>query len=141
MILRNARSALFPGNAPAPPRAIPTAEESLLLRRKCAVALLELVPLRVQYVYFGRSQDFYTRVGDLVPFGELEGDEKKRAKEERKVVEKERRIGEVEGVLDCFGDNYANKHLVYGLIEVIIVRLMPELGEKGVGELMAERFS
>lgn len=48
---------------------------------------------------------------------------------------------EVEEVLDVFSDSYANKHLVYGLVELIIVRLMPELSEKGLTELLEERLS
>jgi hypothetical protein len=53
----------------------------------------------------------------------------------------ERRVREVEDVLNVFGDNYCNKHLLYGIIELIIVRLIPELAEKGVEELWEERLS
>jgi hypothetical protein len=53
----------------------------------------------------------------------------------------EKRTKEVEDVLDCFGDSYCNKHLLYGIVELIIVRLMPELGEKGVEALLEERLS
>lgn len=47
----------------------------------------------------------------------------------------------MEDVLNVFGDNYCNKHLLYGIIELIIVRLIPELAEKGVEELWEERLS
>ena len=53
----------------------------------------------------------------------------------------DRRVREVEEVLDVFDDPYCNKHLLYGVVELIIVRLMPELAEKGVEELLEERFS
>jgi hypothetical protein len=53
----------------------------------------------------------------------------------------EKRTKEVEDVLDCFGDNYCNKHLLYGIVELIIIRLMPELGEKGIEALLEERLS
>ena len=53
----------------------------------------------------------------------------------------ERRVREVEDVLDTFGDSYCNKHLLYGVVELVIVRLMPELAEKGVEELLEERLS
>ena len=43
------------------------------------------------------------------------------------------------GILDVFGDAYGNKHLVYGMLELILVRLLPEMTEKGVLELLAER--
>jgi hypothetical protein len=47
---------------------------------------------------------------------------------------------EVEEMLDLLGDAYLNKHLVYNLIELIVVRLLPELGEKGISELVRERI-
>ena len=43
-------------------------------------------------------------------------------------------------MLDMFGDSYLNKHLLYGVVELIVVRLLPELGETGVEELLAERL-
>ncbi|KAK2062811.1 hypothetical protein LY76DRAFT_504939 [Colletotrichum caudatum] len=46
-----------------------------------------------------------------------------------------------EGILDVFSDEYCNKHLVYSILELILVRLMPELAEKGVAELWEERLS
>ena len=53
----------------------------------------------------------------------------------------ERRVREVEEVLNTFGDSYCNKHFLYGVVELIIVRLIPELAEKGVEELLEERLS
>jgi hypothetical protein len=53
----------------------------------------------------------------------------------------DRRTREVEEVLNMFDDSYCNKHLLYGVVELIIVRLMPELAEKGVSELLEERLS
>ena len=47
---------------------------------------------------------------------------------------------QVERLLDVLGDPYLNKHLVFGLIELVVVRLLPELGEKGVDALMEERL-
>ena len=47
---------------------------------------------------------------------------------------------EVEDVLDIFGDAYCNKHFVYGTVELLLVRLMPELAEKGIRELMEGRL-
>lgn len=56
-------------------------------------------------------------------------------------TEKERRIRDIEGqVLDLFDDAYCNKHLLYGVVDLIIVRLVPELAEKGIWELRDERL-
>lgn len=51
-------------------------------------------------------------------------------------------ITEIEtDILDVFSDAYCNKHLMYGALELILVRLLPELAEKGVMELWEERLS
>ncbi|KAK4123779.1 hypothetical protein N657DRAFT_425804 [Parathielavia appendiculata] len=44
------------------------------------------------------------------------------------------------GILDVFSNSYCNKHLVYGMLELVLVRLLPELTEKGVLELWTERI-
>lgn len=44
-------------------------------------------------------------------------------------------------MLNTFSDSYCNKHLLYGVVELIVVRLLPELAEKGVEELLEERLS
>jgi len=48
-------------------------------------------------------------------------------------------LRQVEDVLSCLDDSYLNKHLIFQIIELLILRLVPELGEQGVFELMAER--
>ncbi len=51
-------------------------------------------------------------------------------------------VAEIEnGVLDVFGDAYCNKHLMYSILELVLVRLMPELAEKGTLPLWEERLS
>lgn len=42
-------------------------------------------------------------------------------------------------ILDIFADKYCNKHLMYSIIETVLVKLLPEISEHGVAELMAER--
>lgn len=46
----------------------------------------------------------------------------------------------VEHLLMVLSDEYCNKHLMYNVLELILVRLMPELSEKGVVELWDERL-
>ncbi|KAK8049301.1 PXA domain-containing protein [Apiospora phragmitis] len=54
----------------------------------------------------------------------------------------DRILSEIEtGILDVFSDAYCNKHLMYGVLELILVRLMPELAERGVIDLWEERLS
>lgn len=49
-------------------------------------------------------------------------------------------IGEVEGELDAWGDEYLNKHLGYAILELIVVRVLPELGDQRVEQLLRERL-
>ncbi|KAL8995307.1 MAG: hypothetical protein Q9188_006841 [Gyalolechia gomerana] len=48
-------------------------------------------------------------------------------------------VKEVESDLDVWGDAYMNKHLSYQILDLVIVRVLPEMGEKGVKELMEAR--
>jgi hypothetical protein len=94
--------------------------ERLGIRRRCAETLLELIPVQIQSVYFG------------IPVGPVNGAED---------LLGERRVAEVEEMLDIFSDPYCNRHLIYGIVELIIVRLVPELAENGIEELLNERLS
>lgn len=51
-------------------------------------------------------------------------------------------LDEIEqSILAVFDDAYCNKHLIYGIVELILVRLLPELADKGVTELWVERLA
>ncbi|KAK0722378.1 hypothetical protein B0T26DRAFT_702504, partial [Lasiosphaeria miniovina] len=45
------------------------------------------------------------------------------------------------GILDVFSDAYCNKHLMYSVVELLLVRLLPEIAENGVVNLWAERLA
>ncbi|KAF5130052.1 hypothetical protein E5D57_006387 [Metarhizium anisopliae] len=55
-------------------------------------------------------------------------------------AEEEEMVDELEGLLGVLGDEYCNKHLVYSVLELILVRLMPELCDNGVDDLLHERL-
>lgn len=42
-------------------------------------------------------------------------------------------------LLELLGDSYCNKHLMYAIVERVLVRLMPELGVEAPGDLMRAR--
>lgn len=52
----------------------------------------------------------------------------------------EKMVDEVEQLLMVLSDDYCNKHVLYSILELVLVRLMPELTEKGVQELWDERL-
>jgi len=49
-------------------------------------------------------------------------------------------LEQVTAMLDVLSDAYMNKHLVFGIVELVVVRVFPEIGEKGVEALMRERL-
>jgi hypothetical protein len=42
-------------------------------------------------------------------------------------------------ILDIFSDAYCNRHLMFSIIEAILAKLLPELLERDVAELMDDR--
>lgn len=103
---------LFPNNAPGKSTLAPPSsdDEFVALRKRAAGALLGLLPTGVAKVYLGSTK------GD----GAMEDG--------------------MEDLLMVLNDEYCNKHLMYSVLELILVRLIPELSEKGVGELWEERL-
>ncbi|KAK1537392.1 uncharacterized protein CCOS01_02712, partial [Colletotrichum costaricense] len=169
-ILRSIRAALFPNNAPGVSTlAAPSSDEELRsLRRRCASAMLASIPPWLAGLYLGgRGLGFRWRSGPEsrpgaaddaapLPMSESEADVPGRGdatngnrtndlgneSKENEDEDQQRMLAEIEeSILDIFSDEYCNKHLVYSILELILVRLMPELVEKGVVELWEERLS
>lgn len=44
-----------------------------------------------------------------------------------------------EELLDLFADEYCNKHLIYSIIETVLSKILPELTERSVLDLMEDR--
>lgn len=122
-LLRMLRGVLFPNNAPGQPSLFPPSNDAELraLRRRAARALWGLLPNRVGRLYFG---------GRLWRRGAVDDE----------AEEREELVDELEHLLMVLSDEYCNKHLMYSVLELVLVRLMPELSEKGVTELWDERL-
>jgi hypothetical protein len=108
-VLRTLRATLFPNNALAPPRQLPSEEEAKQIKGRCAVTLLGMLPVKLAEVFFASPSQ----------------------------VEQ---LRQVEELLDCLDDAYLNKHIIFEIVELIVLRLVPELGERGVHELMEDRL-
>ncbi|KAF3770490.1 hypothetical protein M406DRAFT_354475 [Cryphonectria parasitica EP155] len=152
--LRNLRGAIFPNNAMGSPTLFPPASDHELhvLRRKCASALWTLVPKSVGRLYFGGNASswlaaWFTSESPLSeaslrtdPIGT--GDSGNSGHDLQEGVPDAHIITVIEtDILDVFSDSYCNKHLMYSALELVLVRLIPELAEKGVEELLEERLS
>lgn len=123
-LLRSLRGVLFPSNAPGKPTLFPPSSDAelLALRRRAASALWGVLPKTICRVYLGGRLTL--RRG--APAGDDDPEEDM--------------VDEVEGLLMVFSDEFCNKHLLYGILELVLVRLLPELSEKGVEELWDERL-
>jgi len=97
----------------------------LEIKRKCAEAVADVLPEVVGARFFGVSR---VSLGEGEASGEIGG-----------VSRREKIVEEVDGLLGVLDDSYLNKHLIFGIISLVVLRLAPELGTKGVGELMRER--
>ncbi|KAL4922691.1 PXA domain-containing protein [Aspergillus aurantiobrunneus] len=42
-------------------------------------------------------------------------------------------------ILDLFSDEYCNKHLIYSIIETVLAKILPELSDRSIAELMEDR--
>lgn len=134
--LKNIRAALFPHNHPAPARIIPNHAEQRLILRRCAEALLDLIPPGIANVYFGIATPLPWLTAR--PFPDKETSSSMPPPQEAAREEKIRHIEDE--WLAVFGDAYCNKHLMYGIVDLVLVRLMPELSEMGVEELLRDRL-
>ncbi|KAK7417918.1 hypothetical protein QQZ08_011458 [Neonectria magnoliae] len=125
-LLRTLRGVLFPNNAPGSSTLFPPSSDAELqaLRRRAANALWGLLPSGVGRLYFGGRLWRSSRTGD----SDAEGQEY------------EALVDELEHLLLVLDDEYCNKHLMYSVLELVLVRLMPELSEKGVVDLQDERL-
>ncbi|KAL1632356.1 hypothetical protein SLS56_003771 [Neofusicoccum ribis] len=135
-LLRTLRTSLFPNNAPAPPRTPPTPEEELAIKRRAARAVLDAVPAFVRSRLFGGGSGGSPGASG----GSEDGDQEEVEADEGGGGVDAVQQKEVERLLGVLGDPYLNKHLIFGIIELVVVRLLPEMGEMGVDELMDERL-
>lgn len=87
----------------------PSSEERKEIKRNAANSIRDLVPGSVTYKLYAVNDG--ERVAD-----EIERD-----------------------ILDPLDDIYLNRHLAYAILELVLVRLIPELAEQPVSDLLAER--
>ncbi|WQF75982.1 Putative Phox-associated domain-containing protein [Colletotrichum destructivum] len=169
-LLRSTRAALFPNNAPGVSTLVaPSSDDELrVLRRRCASALLARLPPWLANLYLGgrglglrwqpdppsKTVATASRVSEAGSSGKVDNgggegadgiannDDDTLSDSDGESGDWRQMLSEIEnGILDVFSDEYCNKHLVYSVLELVLVRLMPELTEKGIVELWEERLS
>ncbi|KAL3478721.1 PXA domain-containing protein [Aspergillus californicus] len=146
------------GSSPSPPdqQRHPSTAEIALMRRKCAVGILSLAPRPIARQLFGivaetgsekNSASGQPRGGS--PESETAASkqdpcsldsESPRASPSPDDVEESFLLSAIENdILDLFEDEYCNKYLIYSIIETVLAKLLPELSDHSIAELMENR--
>ncbi|KAI9679780.1 MAG: hypothetical protein M1817_004794 [Caeruleum heppii] len=109
-------------------------------RTHCARTLLALIPPRIRTIYLATSDETSQTtqishlLGEIFDDEEVEEEEEEKCKdgEEQKeeVVVEEKDEEEAEISIKKALKAYRFKHLIYRILELLIVRIMPELGER-----------
>ncbi|OJJ47653.1 hypothetical protein ASPZODRAFT_131207 [Penicilliopsis zonata CBS 506.65] len=111
-----------PSQGQSQPSRRPSGPEILVIKRQCAARILSLIPHPVALRLFGAAYDGKNP----------EDHEDKQSNEEQlKAIE--------EDILDLFADEYCNKHLIYSILETVLAKLLPEMSDRSVTELMEDR--
>lgn len=142
-LLQTLRTSIFPNNALAPARPVPTLREQRLIKRRAANAILSLVPAPVAARFFATSLTRVNSVKDAAvkPLSSKPAPSKGEGIQIPDIdLAREMQLCDIERTLDVFGDKYMNKHLLYSIIELVVVRLVPEIAERSVQELIEERI-
>ena len=132
-----------PGNDGAP-----SPFEVAAIKRQCAADILSLIPESLARAFFRGAETNATRnkghnelheqqrnsshgTGDNDPSHAGRPLGKEEREELLTIIEHD--------VLDPFSDAYCNKHVIFAIIEMVLVKLIPELSEHNVSSLMEER--
>ncbi|KAL3461525.1 PXA domain-containing protein [Aspergillus heterothallicus] len=124
----------------------PSAAQIASIRRNCAVGILSLIPRPIARRLFGistgtgsgensipaQSPSHSQGTGQDLPqlsSAFTEGS-----------VEESLLLSTIENdILDLFADEYCNKHLIYTIVETVLAKLLPELSDRSIAELMEDR--
>ena len=127
------------------PQPTPSQSEIRAIKRQCAVAILSLLPRNLARHLLGVSDALVQQQQQQLQIQRQQKQQQRAlttgtAETDEETVEESLLIEAIEtDILDLFADEYCNKHLVYGIIETVLVRLLPELAERSVRDLFEDR--
>lgn len=158
-----------PAPTTKPGGSTPSPSEVAAIKRQCAADILSLLPASIARALFSantaeRASEFATtgpennrtnnrnssehnEINDQFPSttdnssrgatAAIDIDDEERQRDDNDAKELLEAIEN--GLLDPFSDAYCNKHLIYAIIELVLVKLIPELSEHTISSLMEER--
>jgi hypothetical protein len=118
----------------------PSAPEIAAIKRQCATDILSLFPRSIAHAFFrgtlggGDTAELMINHDDVdatTATSSMVDDDNETTELLLEAIETD--------LLDPFSDAYCNKHLIFAIIESVLVKLLPELSERGITELMEER--
>ncbi|KAL4896653.1 PXA domain-containing protein [Aspergillus ambiguus] len=131
----------------SPDQSVP-APDIVSIKRQCAGRILSFVPRAVARRFFGLSSTHATEYAPpdcqghphLRPSSQDPSRSSSPASFAHSSPDDLLLLEAVEDeILDLFADSYCNKHLIYAIIETILAKLLPELSERSLTELMEDR--
>ncbi|KAL4981281.1 PXA domain-containing protein [Aspergillus falconensis] len=128
----------------------PSSAEVASIRRKCALGILSLVPRPIARRLFSVPAEPGPREISTQSPSQFQAAEPGARKDHLfsspspdasgSDAEESLLASAIESnILDLFADEYCNKHLVYSIIETALAKLMPELSDRSIVELMEDR--
>lgn len=131
-------------STPASGDSTPSPSEIAAIKRQCATDILSLIPETIARAFLrgnleSQVNGYTTNDRSESSHGEIPPCTSKDSSPDW-TADKEELLGIIESdLLDPFSDAYCNKHLVYAIIELVLIRLIPELSEQSINSLMEER--
>lgn len=123
------RTTLFPNNSLGPGRVPPSEDEALGIRRQCACAILDALPPIVRLKLFGSGS---SNASD----GVADGASGSRDSAAGAAASDAAMQGQVEDMLDVFGNAYLNKHMLFALVDLVFARLFPEIQRQSISAIL-----
>ncbi|KAE8349431.1 PXA domain-containing protein [Aspergillus coremiiformis] len=134
------------------PEQRPSAAEIASIKRRCAVSILSLVPRSIARHFLGVPTKLAIGQSPLERQEHLKAPNEQNHQPSETIcalspdqlsdddLEESLLLETIENeILDLFADEYCNKHLIYSIIEIVLAKLLPELSERSVTELMEDR--
>lgn len=129
---------------PASGDSTPSPSEVAVIKRQCATDILSLIPESIARAFFrgsaeNQANDYTTNDRNESSHDEVPASTT-RSSSQDSTADTEELLEAIESdLLDPFSDAYCNKHLIYAIVELLLIKLIPELSEQSVSSLMEER--
>lgn len=121
----------------------PSPSEVAAIKRQCAADILSLVPDSIARAFFRGVDHDNTSTKENTrsnQYSNQQAPPRTLSQDNGCIGDNEILLEVIEkDLLDPFSDAYCNKHFIFAVIEMVLVRLIPELSEHSISGLLEER--